>query len=152
MDREKSRGIPDRDEKSIMKKSVKAALWSAFAYPGIGHFMVRSNARAWALLIAFTGLVWYLIDDILARGLVDKVNDVFAKALSGELPADSVSIERLLDLGPDPISVQIASWAAFACWIAAIVDSYRIGKRQDAETGAKPGNSPQTRSEQSKTE
>ena len=65
-----------------MKKSVKAALWSAFAYPGIGHLVLRSRVRGWALIAAFTGLVWYLIDDIFSRGLVDKVNDMFYKVLS----------------------------------------------------------------------
>ncbi|HEX8956170.1 MAG TPA: hypothetical protein VF798_07850 [Burkholderiaceae bacterium] len=135
-----------------MKKSVKAALWSAFAYPGIGHLVLRSNARGWALIAAFTGLLWYLIDDIFSRGLVDKVDGMLYKVLSGEVPADSATIERMLDLGPDPIGVQIASWAALACWIAGVVDSYLIGQKQDRETGPKPDMSPQTRSKQSKTE
>ena len=127
-----------------MKKSVKAALWSAFAFPGAGHIAVRSYMRGVALLGATVGSIYYLVNDILSRGLMDKVNDVANKMLSGEIPADPNALERSLDLGPDPIGVQIASWLILACWIAGIVDSYRIGAQQD-RAAAKPAEKVQAR-------
>jgi TM2 domain-containing membrane protein YozV len=127
-----------------MKKAVKAALWSAFAFPGVGHFMVRHAGRGLALMGIFAGLTWYLVDDILSRGLIEKTNDVVNKMLSGEVPADSASLERMLNMGPDPLGVQIASWALFACWIAGIVDSYRLGDSLD-KAAVKPDSSRQTR-------
>ncbi len=124
-----------------MKKSVKAALWSAFAFPGAGHLAVRSYGRGLALLGATVAAIYYLIRYIESSGLIDKVNDVVYKMLSGEVPADSATAERLLDLGPDPIGVQIASWLILACWIAGIVDSCWIGLQQD-RAAAKPAVEP----------
>jgi len=103
--------------------------------------LLRYYWRGLALLGTTVALIWYLVDYILSSGVVDKVNDVVYKALSGQVPADSASLERMLNLGPDPIGVEIASWAALACWVFGIVDSYRIGAKLDQ---AKPSSSRQT--------
>ena len=124
-----------------MKKSVKAVLWSAFVFPGAGHFVVRFYARGITLLGATIAALYYIVHVTLASGLVDKANDLVYKMLSGEVPADSATAERLLDVGPDPIGVQIASWLILACWIAGIVDSYRIGLQLD-RAAAKPAVEP----------
>ena len=142
MDREEPRGVPDGDQESNMKKSTKAALWSALVFPGAGQLTVGRRLRGLVFLGVFAALTWYLVDDILSRGLMDKANDLAYKILSGEVQPDSTSIDRALNLGPDPLSVQIASWGLFVCWVAGIVDAYRLGLRIDR---AKPDTSPQTR-------
>ena len=113
----------------MMKRSVKVALWSALGFPGVGHLMLRYYARGLVLVAVFAGLVWYLVHDMLARGLVEKSDAMVYKILDGEVQGDIGTMLHMLDLGPDPVAVQIATWAALACWILAAADAYRqIGR------------------------
>lgn len=119
-----------------MKISTKAVLWSALAFPGAGHFVLRRAARGTALLGVTLCAIWYVVHYVLASGLMDKVNDLTYKILSGEVSSDLSTAASLIDV-PDPIGVQIASWLVMACWVAGIVDSYRIGAQEDKRDQAK---------------
>ena len=125
-----------------MKISVKAALWSAFAFPGAGHLMLRRYARGAALLGVTVAAIWYFLHAIMASGLIDKVNDLVYKMAAGEISSDPDVVDRMvarmLDAGPYQTGMDIASWLAFACWVAGIVDSYRIGLQQEREAKRAP--------------
>jgi hypothetical protein len=115
----------------MKKRSEKAALWSALVFPGAGHLLLKMYARGALLLGTTIVALAYIVHSLFARGLVDQVNDLVDKSLSGESNLDLDAMMKLLDLGPDPISVELASWLIVACWIYGIFDSYRQGARQD---------------------
>jgi len=119
-----------------MKISTKAVLWSALAFPGAGHFALRRFARGAVLLGVTVCAIWYMVHYILTSGLMDKINDLAYKILSGEVSSDMSIAAGLIDV-PDPIGVQIASWLVLVCWVAGMVDSYRIGVQEDKRDQAK---------------
>jgi len=115
----------------MKKRSEKAALWSALVFPGAGHMLLKMYARGALLLATTVVALGYIVHSLFARGLVDQVNDMVYKSLSGELTPDLGTTMKLIDIGPDPIGVELASWLIVACWLYGIFDSYRQGARQD---------------------
>ncbi len=115
----------------MKKRSEKAALWSALAFPGAGHFLLKMYARGALLLGTTIVALAYIVHSLFARGLVDQVNSFVDKSLSGELTPDLGTAMKLIDIGPDPIGVELASWLIVGCWIYGIFDSYRQGARLD---------------------
>ena len=123
-----------------MKISVKAALWSALAFPGAGHLVLRRHARALVLLGVTIAAIWYFVHAIMASGMIDKINDLAYKIAAGEISPDPETVDRMveraMDAGPYQTGMDIASWLAFACWVAGIIDSYRIGAQQEKNAKA----------------
>ncbi|HEY8025602.1 MAG TPA: hypothetical protein VIF60_13610 [Burkholderiaceae bacterium] len=113
------------------KRAQKAALWSALVFPGAGHLFLKMYARGLVLFGSTVIAIVYIVHNLLSRGLVEQVNNLVYKALDGELSPDPDAIAKLLDLGPDPVTLDLASWLIVGCWIYGIVDSYRQGARMD---------------------
>lgn len=113
------------------KRAQKAALWSALVFPGAGHLFLKMYAHGLVLLGSTVIAIVYIVHNLLSRGLVEQVNNLVYKALDGELSPDPDAIAKLLDLGPDPVTLDVASWLIVGCWIYGIVDSYRQGARMD---------------------
>jgi hypothetical protein len=112
-----------------MKKSMKAALLSGLVFPGAGHFFLKRHALGWLLLgttmfalifvvINIVQKAWTIAERIVAAGITPDVTTITAMVL-----ADSSGSESLLTL---------ASWLIAICWVAGIVDSYRIGGAEDS--------------------
>lgn len=118
-----------------MSRSTNAVLLSALVLPGAGHLYLKHYPRGIALIA--TSLVCF---GILAERAAQQASIILDKLVS---EGGAVDPGRLADLvaqasnSPASIVVKIASLALAACWVAGIVDAYRLGKRQRS-----PGASP----------
>lgn len=112
-----------------MKKTINAALLSALVFPGAGHLYLKRWVTGALLvgvsLIALYGLVTRIMD--VANQIVDQV-------LRGEIPLDVASLSAAVSqrvAGTDTQALNIATWVIIACWVVGIVDSIRVGRRQE---------------------
>ena len=108
---------------------MKAALLSAFVFPGVGHFLLKKYLHGAALSgTAFAGL-YYLI-----AKAVEKTLQVAEKIQSGEAQLDAATITELVSRQATGTEAQLLNTAAavlLISWLIGIVDSYRVGRAQD---------------------
>ena len=111
-----------------MTKSSKAALLSGLICPGLGHIFLRKYFRGAALvglsLAALSVVVTtsyqhaLLIADQIISGDVSMEAGAVAQAVSASTNAADSFIEN------------VAAIVLVACWLAGIMDSYRLGIAQ----------------------
>ncbi|HCN87739.1 MAG TPA: hypothetical protein DIT28_00940 [Oxalobacteraceae bacterium] len=110
-----------------MKKSMKAALWSALVFPGAGHFLLKRYARGLVLFVPTVLALLYLVNDMLQQAAV-----IADKIMSGAVPADVTAITALVAAGgKDSTMLELAGYVLLVCWVAGMIDSYRIGNTED---------------------
>lgn len=121
-----------------MKASAKAALLSAFVFPGLGYFYLKSFRRGLASLLVVLGGMAYLVWSITTYTL-ERLDSVLAK-LQGPAPS-LAEISRIVEtqqLTP-PYYFTVFYTLVFV-WIFAIIDCFRIGLQREAlEEGKKTG-------------
>ena len=110
-----------------MHKATKAALISAFIFPGCGHFYLKSKLRGAVFTLFSAGCLYVLI-----TFAVDIANDISEKLLNGEIPLDVSRLmaeisSQLNGSAGDPAN--IASLLLLSCWVVAIVDSIILGRK-----------------------
>jgi len=114
-----------------MKKSIKAPLLSAFVFPGAGHFFLKQKLTGAVLaLIASFGLYSITVT------ILEKAQKIADQILNGDLPANSAVISQLASLEAmniDTGKMDIAMIVMLIVWLLGIVDSFRIGLKQDKE-------------------
>jgi hypothetical protein len=111
-----------------MNIPIKAVLLSAFIFPGVGHFFLKKYITGTVLASASFLAGYYLFSRALQMSsqVVDKIQ-------SASLTPDVVSIVELVNqqmLAEDAQSLNIATYVFIFCWLAGIVDSYRLGRLQ----------------------
>ena len=108
---------------------MKAALLSAFVFPGVGHFLLKKYIRGAALAgTAFAGLY------LLIAKTVETALQITEKIQSGEVQLDATTITELVSkqaMGTEAQLLNIAAAVLFISWLIGIVDSYRVGRAQD---------------------
>ncbi len=108
---------------------MKAALLSAFVFPGVGHFLLKKYIPGAVLAgTAFAGL-YFLIAKTVERAL-----QITEKIQSGEIELDAATIAELAStqaIGTEAQLLNIAVAILFISWLIGIVDSYRVGRAQD---------------------
>ncbi len=108
---------------------MKAALLSAFVFPGVGHFFLKKYISGAVLAgTAFAGL-YFLI-----AKTVEKALQIAEKIQSGEAQLDAATIIDLVSkqaTGTEAQLLNIAAAVLFVSWLIGIVDSYRVGRAQD---------------------
>ena len=112
-----------------MSKSVKAALFSALIFPGAGHFLLKYYVHGTVLAGISLGSVYYLTTTAVEKAMLNA-----EKIQSGDTPMDVTAITNLVasqPTGNNPDLLTIATTALFICWIGGVLDSYRLGRRQD---------------------
>ena len=112
-----------------MKKSTKAALLSAFIFPGVGHFYLKSYKAGLLLAGASFAAIYYLM-----AKAVERAFEISEKIQSGAVPLDSEAINQLVSQpssGADASMLNIATTALVICWLIGVVDSYRVGRARD---------------------
>ena len=113
-----------------MRRTTKSVLLSALVFPGSGHFFLKQYLRGAALMVLATaGLA------LIVAKAVQEAMDVVEKFQYGQVPLDPQALSKLLAKsasGADGLVLDIATYGIGLCWLIGIVDSYRIGKRQDA--------------------
>ncbi|MET0377523.1 MAG: hypothetical protein ABW049_00925 [Spongiibacteraceae bacterium] len=102
---------------------------SALVFPGCGHAFLKRYAMAFLLAsISLVSLyVTLMAATELAQGIVDQIQ-------SGAIPLDIAEITAAVSRADnaDPgRPAALASYLIVICWIVGIVDSYRIGQRQE---------------------
>lgn len=110
-----------------MKKSIKAALFSAFAYPGAGHFYLRQYAVGCILSGAFSVPLFFIVRDML-----NKADQIVAQILNGNIPLDisgiNESMSNLMSV-TETQEMKMTFFFMFIIWGIGIIDSYRQGLR-----------------------
>jgi hypothetical protein len=118
-----------------MHKSTKAALISAFIFPGFGHFYLKSKLRGAVFTLISVGCLY-----LLTTYVMDIANDISNKILSGDIPSDItrliVEISSQLT-GSQSNPPNVASLLLFICWGIATVDSYILGRKLSSPTNTK---------------
>ena len=123
-----------------MKKALKAALLSGLVFPGVGYFVLRRTARGVIVVVLSAACLVLLI-----KSAVDQASVIVNKALSGDVPLDVASIERLMNATPvvsNAALLDILGYVLLACWVFSILDGYRIGRIEDARAPGVPAAEP----------
>lgn len=111
-----------------MKKAIKAALLSALVFPGAGHLLLKSYISA-SLFAATTLTAAYL----LIAKTIENALQIVNKIQSGEVAPDITAITQSLTqqtTQDDLLLTNITTSILVVTWVIAIVDAYRIGRRQ----------------------
>ena len=112
-----------------MKKSTKAALLSAFVFPGVGHIYLKKYVPGAVLVgVSLVG-IYYLISKTVERSL-----QIVEKIQSGDIQLDVTAITELVSKQSTGTEAQLLNFATaviIICWLIAIIDSYRVGCVQD---------------------
>jgi len=111
---------------SLVKKSTKAALLSAFVFPGVGHLYLKKYTAGILLAGASFAAIYYLI-----AKAVETAVEISEKIQSGDVQMDVGAITQLVSQqasGIDAQMLNIATTALGICWLIGIVDSYRAGR------------------------
>lgn len=116
--------MPTDQTEHVMRKSIKAALFSALLFPGAGHFLLKHYLRGLVFLITALLCIWFLFNYAFNEASV-----IAEQMTNGTLPIDPEAIAKLVTNPPGEtqLKLQAATWILIVCWIIAIVDSFRIG-------------------------
>ena len=115
-----------------MKISSKAALLSAFVFPGVGQFYLKRHWRGlFIMLFVFTGLGYMIWSATVAA--LSVLDDAVVK-----LQVDTKSLQELLNIaGSKILTIDPYHDAVFyliVCfWIFAVIDAYIIGKEKESQ-------------------
>ena len=112
-----------------MKKSMKAALLSAFVFPGVGHLYLKKYIHGVVLVGTSLAGSYYVISKTVERAL-----EIVEKIQSGAVPLDVTTITELVSkqsTGTEGQFTHIITIVIVICWFISIIDSYRVGRAQD---------------------
>ncbi|MEP1447684.1 MAG: hypothetical protein ABJK37_16385 [Paraglaciecola sp.] len=120
-----------------MHKATKAALISAFIFPGGGHFFLKSKLRGGVFAVFSVACLWALMSF-----LMDIANDISEKLVNREIPFDvstvmaEISSQLSGSAGEMP---HYTSLLLLGCWVLSIIDSFVLGRKIPESTHpAKP--------------
>lgn len=108
---------------------MKAALLSAFVFPGVGHIYLKRYIPGMVLIGASLAGIYYVISKAVERSL-----QIVEKIQSSDVPLNVTAMTELVSKQPTGSEAQlldIATIVIFICWLIGIIDSYRVGCRQD---------------------
>jgi hypothetical protein len=114
-----------------MKKSIKAALLSAFVLPGAGHFFLKKYITGSILAVAaLPGLYSIIVTTI------EKALKIANQIQTSNIPLSIEDISALVSqqvLQSEAQQMNIALFALLSAWVIGIVDAYRVGNIQDKQ-------------------
>lgn len=105
---------------------MKAALLSAFIFPGVGHFFLKKPIPG-AVLVGTALAALCLI----ATKAAERALQIAETIQSGEVQLDAAAIAELVSkqpMGTETQTLDIATAVLILCWLIGIVDSYRVGR------------------------
>lgn len=112
-----------------MKLSSKAALFSAFVFPGSGYFVVKQKPKGFIYLGIFLSTLALLMVEA-----VHKAMYIANKIVAGHISFDITAIREQILLAPgrfDATMIAFASWLIAILWLISIIDAYRLGRALD---------------------
>ena len=113
-----------------MKTSTKALLLSGLVLPGAGHLYLKKYLQGALLCVAALIAVGYLVSSAVTTALA-----VVRQIEDGEVPLDAPTITAVVEQQSraDASMVNAATFAMTGIWLIGMVDSYRLGRKQDAK-------------------
>lgn len=112
-----------------MKKSLKAALLSAFVCPGCGHFYLKKPTTGKLLLVTTIATLCFLLWHAYQRAQL-----ISQQILNGEIPLELNAIYSAVTQAPvgnEALYINIATMGFILAWLVGILDAYRLGKKHD---------------------
>ncbi len=115
-----------------MRRTTTAVLLSALVLPGAGQFYLKHYGRGLALIGVSLACLWVVLDR--AMQLAATVLDQIATE-GGLLNAGHIAeLVAQASNAPGSPLVTVASLVLAGCWLAGIVDAYRLGRLQASST------------------
>jgi len=117
-----------------MRKSMKAAILSALAFPGVGHFALKKPIQGMLLSGISIVCLYFLLTTT-----IEIAQQLSVKVQSGELPMDVDKISEIISqqlVGSDDLRINMSLLIFVICWFVGIVDSFRIGWSRDINNDA----------------
>jgi hypothetical protein len=113
----------------MMQKSTKAALLSAFVFPGAGLLWLKKYGQAAIFIIPAIAVVFYILSETKRIA-----NVLSAKIADGSIPPDiSVILSEITKLTHDPaLRFSEAIWLFIVCLVVSAVMSYSVGKKMES--------------------
>lgn len=111
-----------------MNKPIKAALLSAFLFPGAGQFFLKRYFLGAGLASAAFLTIYLIISEA-----IDRARQIVEKIQSGEVQLEVTTIAELVSrqsIGTDSQQLTIATAILTISWLVGIVDSFRVGRVQ----------------------
>lgn len=102
-----------------MQRAVRAALLSAFVFPGAGHLYLRRPARGCLFLVpALVATIWFASD------VVERASRLADQLLAGTLPLDPALLAARLEAqGGGSQLTTACALVLVACWAGSIIDA-----------------------------
>jgi hypothetical protein len=113
----------------LVTRSSKAALLSGLIFPGIGHLFLKRYRRGSVLMLLALIAFWVVVSRA-----YDRAMSVVDRILSGDIQADPGAIQAAVSAagtGTDALIENVAVIVLLVCWIAGIIDSYRLGAAEE---------------------
>ena len=116
--------MPTEQTEHVMRKSIKAALFSTLLFPGAGHILLKRYLRGLVFFVPALLCILFLINYAFNEASV-----IAEQMTNGTLPLDPEAIAKLVTNPPGDtqFKLQVATWIFIACWIIAIIDSFQLG-------------------------
>jgi TM2 domain-containing membrane protein YozV len=115
-----------------MKVSYKAALLSAFVFPGVGQFYLKRHWRGlFIMLFSFAGLgyiIWPVA--ISAFSVVDNAVVMLQNGADSLQELSNLAGSKILTTDPYHDAV---FYLTVCFWIFAVIDAYIIGKEKESQ-------------------
>ena len=108
-----------------MKIAIKAALISAFIFPGAGHFYLKKATIGKVILVSSVLSLSYL-----GWHAYQKAQLISAKIISGEIPLQLDAIYSAVTqapVGTEAVLINIATLVFALSWLIGVLDAYRLG-------------------------
>lgn len=118
-----------------MSNALTAALLSGLVFPGLGQVVLKRYRRGVVLMLIVSACLSVVVVKALQRAFA--VLDVALNQI--ELAGGAIDLDAILNAATqssatsDNLVFNYASLLLIVCWIFAIVDAYRIGKKRDLE-------------------
>lgn len=105
-----------------MQRAVRAALLSAFVFPGAGHLYLRRPKRACLFLLpALVAAIWFASD------LMNRATKLADQVLAGTLPLDPAALAARLEAqGGASHTATVCGVVLVLCWAGSIIDSFVV--------------------------
>lgn len=114
-----------------MKKSYKAALLSAFVFPGVGQLYLKTYWRGLAIILCITAGLCYIISSAVSSAMTI-IDDAVNKLQGGAANVQDIShLAGSAIVNTDPYYNALIYITA-CIWIFAVIDAYLIGKKRDS--------------------
>ncbi len=110
-----------------MRKATKAALISAFVFPGAGHFFLKKYIMGTLLTTVTFASLYFMIS-----ATVEEVLQITDKIQNGSVQLNATAITELVSkqTGTETQLINIASTVLIISWLIGIIDSYRLARKQ----------------------